>query len=56
LQRESARIFVAFQESLRRVLNPNRQDGYRAIAVDVSDGFLWISIGPHDQYERLLRE
>lgn len=30
--------------------------GYRAIAVDVSDGFLWIWIGPHDTYERLLRE
>ena len=30
--------------------------GYRAIAVDVPDGFLWIWIGPHDIYERLLRE
>jgi hypothetical protein len=29
--------------------------GYRAIAVDVPDGFLWIWIGPHDEYERLLR-
>ena len=28
--------------------------GYRAIAVDVPDGFLWIWIGPHDEYERLL--
>ena len=28
--------------------------GYRAVAVDVPDGFLWIWIGPHDQYERLL--
>ncbi|MEN3371364.1 MAG: hypothetical protein V7609_3507 [Verrucomicrobiota bacterium] len=28
--------------------------GYRAIAIDVPDGFLWIWIGPHDQYERLL--
>ena len=30
--------------------------GYRAIAADVPDGFLWIWIGPHDEYERLLRE
>lgn len=29
--------------------------GYRAIAVDVADGFLWIWIGSHDEYERLLR-
>jgi hypothetical protein len=28
--------------------------GYRAIAVEVPDGFLWIWIGPHDEYERLL--
>ena len=28
--------------------------GYRAVAVDVPDGFLWIWIGPHDHYERLL--
>jgi len=28
--------------------------GYRAIAVDVPNGFLWIWIGPHDEYERLL--
>lgn len=30
--------------------------GYRAIAVDVPDGFLWIWIGPHDEYERLLNQ
>jgi hypothetical protein len=30
--------------------------GYRAIAVDVPDRFLWIWIGPHDEYERLLRQ
>ena len=29
---------------------------YRAIAVDVRDGFLWIWIGPHDEYERLLNQ
>jgi len=28
--------------------------GYRAVAVDAPDWFLWIWIGPHDQYERLL--
>ncbi len=30
--------------------------GYRAIAVDVPDGFLWIWIGSHDHYEQLLRQ
>jgi hypothetical protein len=30
--------------------------GYRAMAVDVVDGFLWIWIGPHDEYERLLNQ
>jgi hypothetical protein len=30
--------------------------GYRAIAVDVPDGFLWIWIGPHDEYERVLKQ
>jgi hypothetical protein len=29
--------------------------GYRAIAVEVPDGFLWIWIGSHDEYDRLLR-
>ena len=27
---------------------------YRAVAVEVPDGFLWIWIGPHDDYERLI--
>ena len=30
--------------------------GCRAIAVDVPDGFLWVWIGSHDDYERLLRQ
>jgi hypothetical protein len=30
--------------------------GYRAIAVDVPGGFLWIWIGPHDEYERVLNQ
>jgi hypothetical protein len=30
--------------------------GYRAIGMDVPDGFLWIWIGPYDAYERLLRQ
>ena len=29
--------------------------GYRAIATDVPDGFLWIWIGSHDEYERILK-
>ena len=29
--------------------------GYRALATDVADGFLWIWIGPHADYVRLLR-
>lgn len=30
--------------------------GYRPLAADVPGGFLWIWIGPHDAYERLLKE
>jgi hypothetical protein len=30
--------------------------GYRAVAVDVPDGFLWIWIGSHDDYVRWLRQ
>jgi hypothetical protein len=30
--------------------------GFRALAVDVPDGFLWIWIGSHDDYERVLRQ
>ena len=30
--------------------------GYRALAVAVSDGYLWFWIGTHDEYERLLRD
>jgi hypothetical protein len=29
--------------------------GYRALALSVPDGFLWFWIGPHDEYERMLR-
>jgi hypothetical protein len=25
---------------------------HRAVAVEIEDGLLWISIGPHDPYER----
>ena len=27
---------------------------HRAVAVEVSDGFLWIWIGPHAEYDRLI--
>ena len=30
--------------------------GHRALAVAVPDGYLWFWIGPHDEYERLLRD
>ncbi len=29
--------------------------GYRATGVDVDDGILWIWIGTHDEYERVIR-
>jgi len=29
--------------------------GHRALAVSVPDGYLWFWIGPHDEYERILR-
>jgi hypothetical protein len=29
--------------------------GYRAMGVDVDEGILWIWIGTHDEYERLIR-
>jgi hypothetical protein len=29
--------------------------GYRAIAYRRDDGFVWVWIGPHDEYERLIR-
>ena len=29
--------------------------GYRALAVAVPDGYLWVWIGTHDEYERLLK-
>lgn len=28
--------------------------GYRALAVEVPDGYLWFWIGSHDDYERML--
>lgn len=30
-------------------------DGYRALAVPKPDGFYWFWIGPHDEYECLIR-
>ena len=30
-------------------------EGHRALAVAVPDGYLWFWIGPHDEYERLLK-
>jgi hypothetical protein len=29
---------------------------YRALALEIDDGFLWYWIGPHDAYERMIRE
>ena len=28
---------------------------YRALALEVGDGFRWFWIGPHDEYEKLIR-
>lgn len=28
--------------------------GYRALALQVVEGYLWFWIGPHDEYERVL--
>lgn len=28
---------------------------HRALAVKDEDGFIWVWIGPHDEYERLIR-
>lgn len=30
--------------------------GYRALAIRHGDVFHWFSIGPHDEYERILRD
>jgi hypothetical protein len=30
-------------------------ENFRAVGVDVDDGILWIWIGPHRDYERLIR-
>ena len=30
--------------------------GYRALALEHEDGFAWIWIGRHDEYERLLKK
>lgn len=30
--------------------------GYRALAVERSDGFVWFWIGTHDEYMRLIRD
>ncbi len=29
---------------------------HRALALEIDDGFLWYWIGPHDAYERMIRE
>lgn len=29
---------------------------HRALAVDVDDGLLWVWIGAHDEYDRLIRK
>ena len=29
---------------------------HRALAIEVDDGLLWVWIGPHDDYDRLLRD
>ena len=30
--------------------------GYRALAVQIPDGYLWFWIGNHDEYERILAD
>jgi len=29
--------------------------GYRAIGIDIDEGILWIWIGTHDEYERMIK-
>lgn len=28
---------------------------HRALAVEESDGYIWVWIGPHDEYERIIK-
>jgi mRNA-degrading endonuclease RelE of RelBE toxin-antitoxin system len=39
----------------RRFWSVRVNGDYRALGVDAEDGILWFWIGPHDEYERVIR-
>jgi hypothetical protein len=38
-----------------KVWSARVDDSYRAVAIRREDGFVWLWIGSHDEYERLIR-
>ncbi len=45
-----------FKRMKRDLWSVRVNDSYRALALEVEDGFLWFWIGLHNEYERQIRQ
>lgn len=52
---EPCASIVAFQEG-RKVLVGKGRAKPRALAIEDGSDFIWVWIGPHDEYRRLIRQ
>jgi hypothetical protein len=46
---------LAFKKVGAKVWSARITEGWRALAVEIPGGYLWIWIGAHDQYMRVIR-
>ena len=54
-QSEPALKSLAFKKIKHDLWSVRAGSGYRALATRVDGVFIWFWIGPHDEYERLIR-
>jgi len=47
---------LRFERKKPELLSVRVGSGHRALARQLDDNLIWFWIGPHDEYERLLRE
>lgn len=55
LERDPAHPSLHFKKVGRTLWSVRVSNSYRALALEVTDGFLWFWIGSHDEYERIIK-
>ncbi|MEI9961141.1 MAG: hypothetical protein WDM76_08475 [Limisphaerales bacterium] len=53
---ESAASFASLERKKPELWSVRVGSGHRALARQLDNNLIWFWIGPHDEYERLLRE